>query len=509
MPILAQTHAGKVVALWGKALIRGTDGNMRVLKLGDMVQRGDVILTTQDGIVELSPQDGPRMAAVPPADDVDRVIASLENNDPTAATAATAGGDGGEMGPGLRVDRVVETVSFAANLPSSGESPSRVQETFDDSRSAEADAAQEPQPAPAPSPAPTTSQEPAPAPAVTTSSSITAIEEGPAVALGLTAPEGSVVLITQVPAVGEIRTADDALVVAGATLSAATLAGLRYLPPSEVDSSTPVGELTYSVSQDGRITSNGTTRIDLAAVNDAPVAQSASVNGLEDATLPIALSGADVDGQVSGVTIVSLPQGSHLWLADGTTPVTAGQTLTPAQAAQLLFQPAADFNGDAGIVFSVSDDSGGVSAPATLGLVITPVNDAPVGGADVVSTPINTAITLAVLTNDRDADGDALAVSAVELVDRSRGSVSINPDGTVLFTPASNVSGPAEIRYTVSDGQGGAATALATVHVGDAVSFVRHCIHGVNVDLRIGEHRAHVAQQATPIIRPHVDVDGE
>ena len=91
MPILAQTRAGKVVSLWGKALIRGTDGKMRALQVGDMVQRGDVILTSQDGIVEVSPQQEPRrVAAVPAGDEVDRVIAELENNEPTAATATAS-----------------------------------------------------------------------------------------------------------------------------------------------------------------------------------------------------------------------------------------------------------------------------------------------------------------------------------------------------------------------------------------------------------------------------------
>ena len=468
MPTLAQTHAGKVVSLWGKALIRGADGKMRALQVGDMVQRGDVILTSQDGIVQVAPHEEPRrQAAVPGGNEVDRVIAELENNEPTAATTATTGGDGGgSMGPGLRVDRIVETVSYAANLQSGGYASSRVQEETRDLRSLSAPHLGQNEPA---SPAPAVDTEPAAPPAasaITTHTSIAATEEGPAVGLKLAAADGTVIQIREVPDIGEIRTAQGRLVSVGDTLSAEDLAGLRYVPPSDHDGHTPAGELVYTVSQDGLVIENGTTRIDLTATNDAPVAQAGSAAGLEDQTLPIALGGADVDGQVAGVTIVFIPEGSRLWLGDGSTPVTAGQTLTPAQAAQLLFQPANDFHGDAGITYTVTDDAGQVSATATFGLVITSVNDAPVVRADAALTPINTAVTIDVLSNDRDPDGDALNVSTAELADPFLGSVSVNPDGTLHFTPAANVSGPVEIQYVVSDGQGGAATSVVTVQVG-------------------------------------------
>src|SRR5438876_976636 len=62
MPTLLQTTHGRVTALWGSALIRGADGKMHALKVGDIVNRGDVILTTQDGIVELAPERGTAVA---------------------------------------------------------------------------------------------------------------------------------------------------------------------------------------------------------------------------------------------------------------------------------------------------------------------------------------------------------------------------------------------------------------------------------------------------------------
>src|SRR5256885_1582647 len=118
MPTLLQTTHGRVTALWGSALIRGADGKMHALKVGDIVNRGDAILTTQDGIVELAPERGTGVATTSP-NDVDRVITGLNESNPSDAPAAVLGGDGGDLTPGLRVDRVVESINSAALAQSS------------------------------------------------------------------------------------------------------------------------------------------------------------------------------------------------------------------------------------------------------------------------------------------------------------------------------------------------------------------------------------------------------
>ncbi len=63
--------------------------------------------------------------------------------------------------------------------------------------------------------------------------------------------------------------------------------------------------------------------------------------------------------------------------------------------------------------------------------------------------------------NGYDADGDPLVVSAVSNV--ANGTASVNPDGTLALTVAANATGPLAFDYTVSDGQGGTATARATI----------------------------------------------
>ncbi|MBD3796744.1 MAG: cadherin-like domain-containing protein [Campylobacterales bacterium] len=67
------------------------------------------------------------------------------------------------------------------------------------------------------------------------------------------------------------------------------------------------------------------------------------------------------------------------------------------------------------------------------------------------------------LANDTDADGDTLTISSVQ--DATHGTVSLDTNGNVVFTPEDNYTGEATFTYTVSDGQGGSDTASVTVNV--------------------------------------------
>ena len=83
MPTIIQTINGKVTGLWGSALRRTRTGKLVPLQMGDEVQKGDVILTAQNGIVELTlPREAEMAAAAKaaaaPETELDRVIASLD-----------------------------------------------------------------------------------------------------------------------------------------------------------------------------------------------------------------------------------------------------------------------------------------------------------------------------------------------------------------------------------------------------------------------------------------------
>jgi len=85
------------------------------------------------------------------------------------------------------------------------------------------------------------------------------------------------------------------------------------------------------------------------------------------------------------------------------------------------------------------------------------VNRDPLAGDDSYTVMYGVPLSLAVLDNDSDPDSDTVTISAVS--QPSLGSVAIS-GGSLVYTPAgANVSGNDSFTYTVSDGNGGSATA--------------------------------------------------
>lgn len=112
--------------------------------------------------------------------------------------------------------------------------------------------------------------------------------------------------------------------------------------------------------------------------------------------------------------------------------------------------PTGNYSGEAYLLYGTPNPS-------------APVNTAPVALDDAGTTLRGQAVTLSVLANDSDANGDVLRVSAVGTA--ANGIVAINLNGTVTYTPNAGFSGSDAFDYTVSDGHGGTDTGRVTVTV--------------------------------------------
>jgi hypothetical protein len=114
------SHRGIVVSIWGKAYVRGANGQWRPLKVGELITAKDQLLTEQDSIVMMIDGKGQLLPVEGvPVNETDRVIAEIEGGNAQAATAAgLAGGDGGGLQPGLRVERLDEGVTPSALVSS-------------------------------------------------------------------------------------------------------------------------------------------------------------------------------------------------------------------------------------------------------------------------------------------------------------------------------------------------------------------------------------------------------
>ena len=95
-------------------------------------------------------------------------------------------------------------------------------------------------------------------------------------------------------------------------------------------------------------------------------------------------------------------------------------------------------------------------------ITVTNVNDPPVAVDDSDTTPADTPVTIDVLNNDADSDGDMVTVNSV--TQGAHGSVTYNA-ANVTYTPSANFTGTDSFTYTISDGNGGTDTASVTITV--------------------------------------------
>jgi VCBS repeat-containing protein len=181
--------------------------------------------------------------------------------------------------------------------------------------------------------------------------------------------------------------------------------------------------------------------------NRAPTAQANSVTTKEDMPVEIVLAGEDRNKDALTYSVISGPSHGRL---NGTPP-------------KLTYRPDENFTGPDSFTFKARDRRAD-SAPATVSIMVTPVNDLPTANDDTATVREDAPIvTIDVLANDTDADADRLMV--VNATQGHNGSVTINNNGTLTYAPERNFCGTDTFSYTLSDGKGGTDTATVRVTV--------------------------------------------
>lgn len=155
---------------------------------------------------------------------------------------------------------------------------------------------------------------------------------------------------------------------------------------------------------------------------------------------------------------------------DGDAFVYSATSLTiDANAGRILgvvsFDAVAHSDTEAVYAVTVTVDDGEFTDSTSFDWTITDVNRNPVAADDSTTTDIDTPVTIDVLANDSDEDGDALSVTGVFAP--LNGTAVVNADGTVTYTPNTGFTGEDNFVYTIEDGFGGSAEATVTVTVID------------------------------------------
>ena len=223
---------------------------------------------------------------------------------------------------------------------------------------------------------------------------------------------------------------------------------------------------TYSISDGNGGAATGTVSVTVGAqINTAPVGVVDSYSTNEDTALTVSTAGPLGNGVLSNDTDA---ENNPLTAVLQTGPSNGSLTLNPDGS--FTYTPNANFNGSDSFVYKASDGAL-QSANTTVSLTINAVNDPPTANADgPLNTAFNTALVVAestLLANDTDVENQTLSVTSVQ--GAVNGSVA-RSGGNVTFTPTNNFSGSASFTYSISDGNGGAATGTVSVTVGAQIN---------------------------------------
>jgi large repetitive protein len=197
------------------------------------------------------------------------------------------------------------------------------------------------------------------------------------------------------------------------------------------------------LADDGTYPSIAFVTITVKSVNDVPVAVDDYYALDEDTSLNVptymSVLGNDTDADHDPLT-AELVQGP----STGTLTFNANGTFT--------YTPVANFNGPVTFTYRARDNQGGSSAPATVFMMVRSVDDNPVANPDSLSVDEDTTLTVpfaTLLANDTDVEGDPLTIGLYEQA--RNGWVTINPNGTISYTPNPNFSGVDTFKYVAYD----------------------------------------------------------
>ncbi len=413
-----------LVSLGNQVVVIGLDGKLRVLTEGQQPLPGEVVVTSTDvGPLDLNVQLTQEQGSKDVTDDVLQIISAIEQGqDPSAVDEEFAPAAGENGGSSLQTSATIvrdgtellASTSFETiGIESLGLSQTQVlalNDLFRSNLQTSADSTDKP--------------------LATTPVTLDAIEE-----------DGGSIIITTQELLSNVDDEDkDTLSVENLIIDKGngTLVdngdGTWTFTP-QIDDDTEVS-FTFDIIDDEDLVVSGSANLDILPINDAPNAENDVITTGEDTavTIDVLVNDSDVEGDVLSIQSASVPseQGS-VDIVDG----------------KLVFTPAENFNGEATITYIVTD--GDLTDEAKVTVTVTPVNDSPVAVDDTTSIQEDTAVTIDVLTNDTDVDGDKLSIESAS-VPKEQGTVEV-VDGKLVFTPAENFNGDAEITYTVTDGE--------------------------------------------------------
>ncbi|TDD20598.1 cell wall protein [Kribbella turkmenica] len=230
---------------------------------------------------------------------------------------------------------------------------------------------------------------------------------------------------------------------------------------------------TYRITDDNGTTAEGLLFL---TVGKGPEAAADTITTKQNVTAtvdPLANDKPGTDAQLDKSTVQLYGLAVRSWGRKATIP---GQGVFSADevTGRVTFDPLPTFRGVASVAYRVTDTSRNTTA-STVAFTVQPI--VPVAADDAIATPYDTAVTVAVLSNDKPGDASA-PLGEVRLIDPAtgdpvpslavpgQGTFVVQPDGGIRFAPVDGFAGTATpAGYQVADRNGTTASAAVTITV--------------------------------------------
>jgi Ca2+-binding RTX toxin-like protein/ribosomal 50S subunit-recycling heat shock protein len=263
----------------------------------------------------------------------------------------------------------------------------------------------------------------------------------------------------------------------------------------------------YTVVDAQGLATTGKAEVEIAAVNDGPVAIGETIESVEDQQLvikPQLLLANDED------TDIALGENQRLAIV-GVDQAVGGKV--DLVGGQVVFIPTANSYGVASFRYIVSDNAGGLSE-ATVKIKVTAVNDAPNAPnrsfAGVEDTPIKIKVSQ-LLAGIVDVEDGAAGVHLASISAINGGVLNSAYDASVgevvyTFTPTLDFNGVARLTYSVADTQGAntsADIALNLAAVNDAPRSAPNAVF-----MRTGSEDQDLVIAESTLLQMFVDPEG-
>ena len=223
---------------------------------------------------------------------------------------------------------------------------------------------------------------------------------------------------------------------------------------------TPVAGYVGTDSYTYTVTSGGVTEtatVNVTITNVAPVPQPDTNSVPEDTPATGNVLGNETDAETDPLQVTQFVVNGQTAAAGGSVTIAGVGTLTIAANGAYVFTPVADWHGTVPqVTYTATDGNSNGTVTSTLDIVVTPVVDI---ANDTIATHAGTPVVVPVLGNDG-FENPGAAVTVVTA--GAHGTVVINANGTVTYTPVAGYVGPDSFTYTVTSG---GVTETATVIV--------------------------------------------